>query len=151
MRKFTKVEKGILEQAQSIMETKGFYGANALTSPQAVTNYLKLHYATQEREVFTVIFLDNKHCVLACEDIFQGTIDGSAIHPREVAKAALRHNATAVIYAHNHPSGNPEPSQADVNITGRLVAALTLLDIRSLDHIVIGDNSFVSFAERGLM
>ena len=97
------------------------------------------------------MFLDNRHRLIAYEELFHGTIDGASVHPREVVKSALRYNAAAVILAHNHPSGVAEPSQADQRITKRLQDALTLVDIRVLDHFVVGDGEPVSFAERGLI
>ena len=98
------------------------------------------------------MFLDNRHRVIAFEELFTGTIDGTSVHPREVVRTALFHNAAAVILAHNHPSGVAEPSQADEQITRRLKDALALVDVRTLDHIIIGDgDSSVSFAERGLL
>ena len=101
--------------------------------------------------MFTCLYLDNQHRVVKLEELFSGTIDGAAVYPREVVKRCLRHNAAAVIFAHNHPSGVAEPSQADIAITRRLAAALNTIDVRVLDHIVVGRNEAVSFAERGLM
>ena len=103
------------------------------------------------REVFNVIFLDNQHRIMRCEDLFLGTLDGAAVYPREVAVRALQYRAAAVIFAHNHPSGVAEPSSADKRITERLVAALSLLDIRVLDHIIVGSGCEFSFAEQGLL
>jgi DNA repair protein RadC len=122
-----------------------------MTAPDAVRDYLRLQLSHQEREVFAVVFLDTRHRVLAYEELFYGTIDGASVHPREVVKAALRCNAAAVILAHNHPSGVAEPSQADQRITQRLKEALALVDVRVLDHFVIGSGERVSFAERGLL
>ena len=122
-----------------------------LQNPRAVRDYLVVHYAGQERETFACLFLDNRHRLIAVEDLFLGTIDGASVHPREVVKRALQVNAAALILAHNHPSGVAEPSQADELITVRLRDALALVDIRVLDHIVVGGGSCVSFAERGLM
>jgi len=122
-----------------------------LTSSDVVKNYLKLKLATYEHEVFCAVFLDAQHKLVRYEEMFQGTIDGCAVYPREVVKRALSHNAAAVIFAHNHPSGYPEPSQADKAITNRLQAALASVDIRVLDHCVIGGDEVVSFAERGLL
>ncbi len=102
-----------------------------------------------EREVFAVLFLDNQHRMIAFEELFQGTIDSANVYPREVIKQALAHNAAAIIFAHNHPSGVPEPSDADRRITERLVKAAGLVDIRVLDHLVVGEGEPVSFAERG--
>ncbi len=120
-----------------------------LTSPDLSRQYLIPLLSCREREVFVVVFADNRHRVIACEELFQGTIDGATVHPREVVKAALRHNAAAVILAHNHPSGVPEPSTADRRITERLVEALKLVDVRVLDHLVVGGCEAVSLAERG--
>lgn len=122
-----------------------------LTTPEQTRLFLKARLAAYEHEVFAVLFLDNRHRVIAFEEMFRGTIDGAAVYPREVVKAALRNNAAAVIFSHNHPSGVAEPSPADRAITSRLRDALMLVDVRVLDHIVVGDNEAVSFAERGLL
>ena len=122
-----------------------------LANPRAVGEYLRLHYAGQEREVFGVMFLDNRHRLIALEEMFLGTVDGASVHPREVVKRALKVNAAAVILAHNHPSGVAEPSQADELITVRVRDALALVDIRVLDHLIVGGTSVVSLAERGLI
>ena len=151
MKAFTLKEKEILEKARAIMEEKALYKTNCLTSPALTSDYLKLHFATQEREVFTLLCLNSQHEVITCENVFFGTIDSASVYPREVVKLALQHNAAAVILSHNHPSGIPEPSQADKTITNRLVEALKLIDVRVLDHLVIGGNDSVSFAERGLI
>jgi DNA repair protein RadC len=123
---------------------------DVLTSPGATRSYLIVRLRDIPYEVFTCLFLDNRHRVIAYEELFRGTLDGASVHPREVIKRALHHNAAAVILAHNHPSGVAEPSQADERITRRLKEALSLVDIRVLDHMVIGDE-VVSFAERGLI
>ncbi|MEC8859905.1 MAG: DNA repair protein RadC [Pseudomonadota bacterium] len=125
-------------------------GAN-LTSSDATRDFLRLKLANYEHEVFCALFLDSQHKLVAYEELFQGTIDGCAVYPREVVKKALSINAAAIIFAHNHPSGHPEPSQADIDITRRLVRALTAVDIRVLDHCVVGGDEVVSFAERGLV
>ncbi|MCG6507504.1 DNA repair protein RadC, partial [Vibrio parahaemolyticus] len=103
----------------------------------------------RQREAFYILFLDNQHRVIRDEVLFEGTIDAASVYPREVVKRALHHNAAALILAHNHPSGVAEPSQADRRITQRLTDALALVDIRVLDHFVVGDGDVVSFAERG--
>ncbi len=123
----------------------------ALSSPKDTRNYLKARLRAYQHEVFACLFLDNRHRVICFEELFSGTIDGASVHPREVVKRALFHNAAALILAHNHPSGVAEPSRADQNITQRLKEALALVDIRILDHFVIGDSEPVSFAERGLI
>ena len=124
---------------------------DVLSSPQQVRRFLQHHLGAREREVFSCIFLDNQHRVIRCEDLFLGTLDGAAVYPREVAVRALQYRAAAVILAHNHPSGVAEPSSADRRITERLVAALGLLDVRVLDHIIVGMGQEYSFAEQGLL
>jgi len=114
-------------------------------------DFFTLKLSHLEHEVFSVLFLDNKHKVIAYEELFRGTIDGASVHPREVVKRALHLNAAAVIFAHNHPSGVPEPSESDRRITYRLSEALKLVEIRTLDHIVVGSSENVSMAERGLI
>jgi len=123
----------------------------ALTSPQMVKQYLQSRLRHQPREVFCCLFMDNRHCVIACEDLFYGTIDGASVYAREVVKRALALNAAALIFAHNHPSGVAEPSAADQRLTQQLVKALGLVDICVLDHMVVGEGEVVSFAERGLL
>ncbi|WP_304639268.1 RadC family protein [Pseudomonas sp.] len=124
---------------------------DALTSPGAVRAYLKSRLLALPHEVFACLFLDNQHRVIAFEELFRGTLDSASVYPREVMKRALAHNAAALILTHNHPSGVAEPSQADLMLTRRLREALALVDIRVLDHLVIGDGEPVSLAERGLM
>lgn len=122
-----------------------------LSSPDLVRQYLSAQLRHQPREVFAVLFLDNQNRLITYEELFFGTIDGASVYPREVVRRAMAHNAAAVILAHNHPSGVAEPSQADQRITQRLQAALELIDVRVLDHMVVGDTEVVSFAERGLV
>lgn len=124
---------------------------DALANPDSTRRFLQARLRGYPHEVFACLFLDNRHRVIEYEALFRGTIDGASVHPREVVKAALTHNAAAVILAHNHPSGVAEPSQADLALTRRLREALGLVDIRVLDHLVIGDGAVVSFAERGLL
>ncbi|WP_159179732.1 RadC family protein, partial [Klebsiella pneumoniae] len=112
-------------------------------------NWLQLYLAKQEREVFVVIYLDNQHRLLEHETLFLGTINHTEIHPREIVKSALRHNAAAVIISHNHPSGITDASKADRAITSRIIEALGLVDVRLLDHFIIGDGEALSFAEHG--
>ena len=121
------------------------------TRPDTVATYLRTHFQHYTREVFLVRLLDTRHRLIACEELFQGTIDGASVYPREVVKRALHHNAAAVIFAHNHPSGVAEPSDDDARITRRLRDALALLDIRVLDHLVVGAGEVISLAQRGLM
>ncbi|WP_285414565.1 DNA repair protein RadC [Variovorax sp. efr-133-TYG-130] len=123
----------------------------AFRSLSAVSDYLKLHFAGQAHESFAVLFLDARHALLAFEDLFRGTLTQTEVYPREVLKRALRHNAAAVILAHNHPSGAVEPSAADLDVTEALKAALALIGVRVLDHFVVAGNRAVSMAERGLV
>lgn len=123
--------------------------SDALTSPELTRRYLRLQLQHEVREVFAALYLDSQHRVLAFEPIAHGTIDSAAVYPREVLRRCLHHHAAAVIFAHNHPSGVAEPSQADRRITERLCDALALVDIRVLDHIVVGEGGCTSFAERG--
>ncbi len=142
-------------QLQAVVEMSRRYlqqqlqESDALTSPDATRRYLQARLRHYPHEVFSCLFLDNRHRVIAFEELFRGTIDGASVHPREVVKRALAHNAAALILAHNHPSGVAEPSQADRHITAHLKQALSLVDIRVLDHIVIGEGEPVSLAERG--
>jgi DNA repair protein RadC len=122
-----------------------------LSSPKATRDYLTLKLGTLEREVFAVIFLDKRHRLISYQEMFQGTIDGASVHPREVVKEALKQNAAAVILAHPHPSGVAEPSQADELITTRLRDALNLIDVRILDHIIVAGGDTTSMAEMGLV
>ncbi len=123
--------------------------SDTLTSPDATRNYLTARLRGQHNEVFACLFLDNKNRIIEYEELFFGTIDGASVHPRQIVQRALSHNAAGLILAHNHPSGVAEPSQADRQITQRIKEALALLDIRVLDHLVIGDGEITSLAEIG--
>ena len=123
----------------------------ALTDPTATRLYLISQLRDRPQEVFCCLYLDNRHRVIAFEELFRGTLDGASVHPREVLRRILTLNAAAVIFAHNHPSGVAEPSDADRRLTQRLKDALALVDVRVLDHFVVGDGEAVSFAERGLL
>jgi DNA repair protein RadC len=124
---------------------------DALNSPRAVRDYLQLLLGARQQEVFLVLFLDTQHRVIASEVLFNGTLSQTSVYPREVVKRALAHNAAAVILAHNHPSGVAEPSQSDQLLTDALKQALNLVDVRVLDHFIVGTGTILSFAERGLM
>lgn len=124
---------------------------STLSNPADTRAYLRARLRDYPHEVFACLFLDNRHRVIHYEELFRGTIDGASVHPREVVKAALRCNAAALILAHNHPSGVAEPSQADRSLTHRLKDALALVDIRVLDHLIVGDEEIVSMAEQGVM
>ena len=123
----------------------------SLTSPRAAREFLVARLRDKDHEVFCCLYLDSRHRLMCFEELFRGTIDGASVHPREVVKQALARNATAVILAHNHPSGVAEPSQADELITTRLRDALALVDIRVLDHLIVGDGTCTSLAERGVV
>lgn len=144
-------------QLQAALEiARRFYGETAgpgtvLSTPTQVRDMLVARLRDRPHEVFACLFLDNRNRLIAYRELFRGTIDGATVHPREVVREALERGAAAVIFAHNHPSGVAEPSAADHAITRRLREALALVDIRVLDHMVIGDGQAVSFAERGLI
>ena len=122
-----------------------------LSSPDETRSYLRIRLADRKNEVFGCLFLDNRHRIIEVTELFQGTIDGSSVHPRVVVQKALEVNAAAMLFFHNHPSGVAEPSNADEAITRRLKEALALVDVRVLDHFVVTAGAFVSFAERGLI
>ncbi|MDX1454702.1 MAG: DNA repair protein RadC [Gammaproteobacteria bacterium] len=144
-------------QLQAVLEMAGRHLGEALQQPDAcvdsasVARYLQARLRDRPHEVFLCLLLDNRHRLLDSLELFRGTIDGASVYPREVVKEALARGAAAVIFAHNHPSGVAEPSAADRQITRRLKNALALVDIRTLDHLVVGDGETVSFAERGLL
>lgn len=140
----------VMELAQRVM-LEELKREVCLTSSSLTRHYIRARMRAYTREVFLCIFLDNQHRVIAVDELFYGTIDGSMVHPREVVRACLHHNAAAVIFAHNHPSGVAEPSQSDISITRKLKNALSLMDIRTLDHLVVGDGDAISLAERGLI
>jgi len=144
-------DDAVLRRAAAILEARCVREGDVISNPTDARRAVQLRTATLEYEVFGLVYLDNKHRVLGFEDLFRGTIDGCTVHPREVAKAALRMNAAAVLIYHNHPSTDPTPSRADELLTQRLKEVLGLLDIRVIDHIVIGGTEVVSFAERGLL
>ena len=124
---------------------------SALTSPGAVRDYLRLSIAAHQHEVFVCLWLDAQHRVIASEELFRGTLTQTSVYPREIVKAALAANAAAVIFAHNHPSGAAQPSQADELLTRNLKEALALVDVKVLDHFIVAGNQAISFAERGLL
>lgn len=124
---------------------------DALTSPDAVRDFLRLCLSTLPHEAFMALFLDSQHRLVAADELFRGTLAQTSVYPREVVKAALARNAAAVIFAHNHPSGVAEPSRADELLTAALKQALALVDIRTLDHFIVAGTRVVSFAERGLL
>ena len=127
------------------------FRGKALSSPRDAADHLKHQLRDQQREIFAVLLLDNRHRVIHYEQLFYGTLSGASVHPRELVKKVLSHNAAAVIIAHNHPSGVAEPSQSDLTITDRIKKALDLVDVKLLDHLVIGDGEYVSLSDRGML
>ena len=139
----------LIEAAQHCIR-EGFSAGQAITSPQSAASHCQILLAPEEQEVFYAIWLNSQHHVINHGELSRGTIDSASIYPREVVKTALACNAAAVIFAHNHPSGHAEPSQADIQITKRLTEALSLINIRVLDHMIVAE-SVTSMAERGLL
>lgn len=144
-------------QLQAVLEmsrrhlSESLRRTSAFDNSQAVKQFLSSQLRHKSSEVFAVLFLDSQHRMIAFDELFHGTIDAASVYPREVVKAALQYNAAAVILTHNHPSGVAEPSQSDCSITQQLIKALALIDVRCLDHIVVGEGEVISMAERGLM
>ena len=147
----TQHEDWIIERAMQIIEGRFFRHGDYLTNPATVKTFLRVKLNGERREVFAVVFLDASHRALAYEVLFQGTIDQTSVYPRVVLTKALEHNAAALILAHNHPSGMTEPSFADRALTDRLKRALALVDVRVLDHIIVGEGPPYSMAEHGLI
>jgi DNA repair protein RadC len=140
----------VLELARRAMAQK-LQEREVFADPNAVKHYVQLHLANKQHEVFAVLFLDSQNKLLAIEELFRGTLSQTSVYPREVALRALHHQASAVVLAHNHPSGTVQPSRADEALTQTLKAALALLDVRVLDHIIVGPGQSLSMAEKGLM
>ena len=147
--KFVQLQ-AVLEMSRRALREEMLSG-DALNSPQAVREYLQLLLRSRQHEVFMVIFLDAQHRVIAAEEMFHGTLTQTSVYPREVVKRALHHNAAAVIFAHNHPSGVAEPSDSDRLLTGALKQSLQLVDVRALDHFIVAGSCCLSFAEKGMM
>lgn len=144
----TEEENSVLNTALNILANVIVKG-DALTDPTMAGKYMTVRLSNQPSEVFAVLFLDIRHRAIAYEELFYGTIDGAEVHPREVVRRALHHNAAAVILGHNHPSGDTEPSAADRAVTARIKQALGLVDVRLLDHFVVGAGRYTAFAARG--
>ena len=140
----------IIDQALQLLAAE-VQGADALTSPAVVKDFLRLKLGERPHEVFAVVFLDTLNRVIAIEELFRGTLTQTSVYPREVVKEALARNAAAVVLVHNHPSGSAEPSRADEQLTHSLRQALALVDVRVLDHLVVTRTHVLSFAERGLL
>lgn len=144
-------EDPLIRQAIGVLEKRIFKRGAKLATPAGVREYLHLKLAGEALEVFAVVFLDARHRVIAYEPMFRGTIDGATVYPRAILQRAMEHNCAGVIFAHNHPSGVTEPSEADRAITRRLQSVLAIVDVRVLDHFVIGEGKPFSFAEAGLL
>lgn len=144
-------ERATVQRALAILGTVLADGREVFDSADAVKAYLRLHLAGEPAEHFALLFLDSQHRAIAFERMFSGTLTQTSIYPREVVLAALRHNAAAVILAHNHPSGNVQPSRADEALTQTLKTALALMDIRVLDHVIVAPGQALSMAEKGLV
>jgi DNA repair protein RadC len=142
--------QAILEVAQRVL-VEDIKRGDALSSPQAVRDFLRLYFQKHQREAFVAIFLDIQNRVITTEELFAGTLGQTSVHPREIVKRALALNAAAIIFAHNHPSGIAEPSGADRHLTKALQEALKLVDIKVLDHFIVGDGKPFSFSEQGLL
>ena len=148
---FSPKERAILKRAARILEARVREGAVVLNAPSAVRQWLAVQFSGLEREVFGVLFLDAQNRLIDFEAMFTGTLTQTSVYPREVVKAALARNAAAVMFVHNHPSGMAEPSHADETLTQTLKQALALVDVRVLDHFIVGGSAVLSFAERGLI
>lgn len=144
-------DDNVIEHALKILSGRMRTAGECLNSPQVVKDFFRLKLAGAEHEIFTVLWLDTQHRVIEYQELFVGTLSQCSVYPREVVKSGLAVNAAACIFAHNHPSGVASESQADIQLTGALKQALTLVDIRTLDHIIIGGAGSTSFAERGLI
>ena len=140
----------VMEVARRCLR-QSLQSGGALTSPGAVRDYLRLAIAEREHEVFVCLWLDAKHRVISCQELFRGTLTQTSVYPREIVKAGLKANAAAVIFAHNHPSGVAQPSQADELLTRNLREALALVEVKVLDHFIVAGSQALSFAERGLL
>jgi DNA repair protein RadC len=144
-------ERAVIDAALTILGGYLRQPGAALHSPDTVRDYCRLHLASERRELFAALFLDSQNAVIAFEVMFVGTLTQTSVYPREVALAALGHGAAAVVLVHNHPSGSTDPSRADQHLTTTLKHALTLVDVRVLDHLIVGGAAALSMAEQGLM
>lgn len=145
------LDQSIINQALAILAARLGPKSDVFSDPASVKSYLRLRIGGLEYETFTVMFLNAQHGLIGCVDMFRGTIDQTSVYPREIVKEALRRNAAAVVFSHNHPSGSVEPSRADTTLTATLKAALALVDVRVLDHVIVSPTGDMSFAERGLI
>lgn len=147
----TEKQQAVVKEALYILKKHLQVAGFEFSSCLSFKHYVSLNLELREREVFSVLFLNNQNKLICYEEMFYGNIDSVNVHPREIARAALKHNAASVILAHNHPSGHREPSTADLYVTRKVKETLTLLDINVLDHFIIGGGDCLSFAERGLL
>jgi len=146
-----RARRAVVKAIRELEAAYNVLNGQALTSRNDTRDYLKCRLYGLPYEVFACLLLDNRHRILRYEELSRGTIDGASVHPREVVRVVIESNAAAVIFAHNHPSGLTEPSQADIRITQRLKDALSLIDVRVLDHFIVGDGPGLSLAERGFL
>ncbi len=144
-------EDALIQRAITLLERRVFRAGAMLSSPDAVRNYLRLTLVQEPDEAFVAVFLNARFQVIACETLFKGTVDSTSVYPRVVARKALEYNAVALIVAHQHPSGHLEPSQADKALTTHLKNTLALIDVKLLDHFIIGNGEPFSFANAGLL
>ena len=144
-------DQDVINHALTILESRLHKPQHYFTKPSDAFAYLRLNLAEREYESFNALLLDTRHGLITLTELFRGTIDGAAVYPREVVKTALQFNAAAVIFSHNHPSGNVTPSEADKRITHQLKEALNLVEVRTLDHIIVGSGAPYSFAQHGLL
>ena len=144
-------EDGVIRKALDVLAFRIKKPESFLNKPEDVRDFLRVKLAGLGHEVFSIVFLDSQHGVITVEELFRGTLSQASVYPREVVKRALHHNAAAVIFAHNHPSGNPEPSHADKNLTVTLKNSMSLIDVKVLDHFIVAGLDCISFAERGLI
>ena len=140
----------VLSHARRVLAHRVRRGAT-MSSPQAVKDHLRLELGALEHEVFCVLFLDAQHRIIALKQLFRGTVSQTSVYPREVVKEAMAHNTAAIVLVHNHPSGVAEPSRADEHLTQTLKSALSLVDVRVIDHLIVAGPTILSFAERGLI
>ncbi len=144
-------ERAVIDAALAILRARLRVPGGYASSPRAAHALAILHFAHHEREGFGVMFLDAQNGVIAVEELFRGTLTQTSVHPREVVRAALRHNAASVIFMHNHPAGGPDPSAADIYLTRALQEALALVDVQTNDHLIVAGDRVTSFVERGLL
>jgi DNA repair protein RadC len=143
-------DEEILHRAQGVLGKRFRLGSPVLTSPARTREFLRIRLGALDYEVFGCLHLDKRHRLITAEDLFRGTIDGASVHPREIVRSVILHGAAALVLYHNHPSGQASPSQADELITARVREGLALIDVRVLDHIIVGESTY-SFAEHGLL